>query len=463
MGRIHDVQIWVKALAASSLLVLCLVGVGINAYLSLDRSAAGLTHLSDVHIPKQRAASQLAGDIITTHLKVFRFVTWAQIGAGANALKDTSGEVLAQLSTLDGQLRSLNAQPHPSAAETEHMTRLSVKWDKYAREVRDVVAAADNDAAMASMLLGATDDEFQSIVAELQGITALVADQAKATSQDLTIGTQRNRNALALGGALGVLISVLVTLFVGRSIIAPIRAVTRAMQGVSTGHGRIDVGYRNRKDEIGQMVEAIAVFQQTMEQKNNLLAHRQDELRGQNLRFDAALNHMSQGLAMFDGEQRLVVCNKLYAELYGLTPEQVAPGTDIRKLLEYRHAKGVFGDIDFETLVSDWLAEFRKAASRIQELADGRVISIVRRPMPDGGTVTTHHDITEQRRSEAKIAHMALHDALTDLPNRVLLNERLEQALAGPGAARSWPCICSISITSRPSTTRSAIPPATSC
>jgi diguanylate cyclase (GGDEF)-like protein len=49
--------------------------------------------------------------------------------------------------------------------------------------------------------------------------------------------------------------------------------------------------------------------------------------------------------------------------------------------------------------------------------------------MANGGTVTTHHDITEQRRSEAKIAHMAVHDTLTGLPNRVLLNERLEQAL----------------------------------
>ena len=84
--------------------------------------------------------------------------------------------------------------------------------------------------------------------------------------------------------------------------------------------------------------------------------------------------------------------------------------------------------------------------------------------MADGGIVTTHQDITEQRRSEAKIAHMALHDTLTGLPNRVLLNERLEQALTrvkrgemrGRPPARSRPL-------QDTSTTRSAIPPATSC
>jgi diguanylate cyclase (GGDEF)-like protein len=427
---IDNVPISAKAFAASAVLLLCLIGLGTNAYLSLDRSATGLAHLSNVHLPKQRTASELTGDIVTTHLKIFRFVTWAQIGVGANTLEATSGKVLAELDMLGNRLQRLGAQPHLSPPEIERVTMLSAKWAKYAREMRDVMAAAANDAPMASMLLGATDDEFQSIAAELQGIAALVANQTRTTNQDLTTRAQWNRDFLALGGALGVLISALVTLFVGRSIVAPIRSITLAMQGVSSGHGRIAVGYRNRKDEIGQMVEAIAVFQQTMERQNKLLADRQDELRAQNLRFDAALNHMSQGLAMFDAEHRLVVCNTLYAQLYGLTPEQVRPGTTIRQLLEYRHAKGVFGNVDFETFVRDWLAEFSEASSRIQELADGRVISIVRRPMPDGGLVSTTQDITERRRSEAKIAHMARHDALTDLPNRVLLKERLELAVA---------------------------------
>ena len=137
--------------------------------------------------------------------------------------------------------------------------------------------------------------------------------------------------------------------------------------------------------------------------KQEALLLQKSELERQNLRLDAALENTSQGLCMFDAEQRLVICNKLYAELYGLTPEQVRPGTTIRQLLEYRHEKGVFGKVDFETFIGDWLAEFSKASSRIQELADGRVLSIVRRPMPGGGLVSTTADITEREKLKAKL------------------------------------------------------------
>jgi diguanylate cyclase (GGDEF)-like protein len=70
------------------------------------------------------------------------------------------------------------------------------------------------------------------------------------------------------------------------------------------------------------------------------------------------------------------------------------------------------------------------ASSRIDEFADGRLICVTRQPMAGGGWVATHVDVTEQRRSEVKITHMAQHDALTDLPNRLLLKERLENDTA---------------------------------
>jgi diguanylate cyclase (GGDEF)-like protein len=177
----------------------------------------------------------------------------------------------------------------------------------------------------------------------------------------------------------------------------------------------------------------LAALDEALQQLNHnqrVLETQKRELEVQNLRFDTALDNMVQGLAMFDAEHRLILCNRRYAEVYGLPSDQVRPGTTIRQLLEYRHALGVFGTVDFENFVGDWLREFSSASERIQEFSDGRVLSIVRRPMPNGGLVSTTEDITEQRRSEDKIAHMALHDALTGLANRSLLNERLEHALA---------------------------------
>jgi diguanylate cyclase (GGDEF)-like protein/PAS domain S-box-containing protein len=165
--------------------------------------------------------------------------------------------------------------------------------------------------------------------------------------------------------------------------------------------------------------------------QNELLTEREQELNVRNEQLDAALNNMLQGLAMYDSQYRLVMCNRRYAEMYGLSPEQVKPGTPLREIMEHRIARGEFSGKSADELVEERMKRVagQTTAQYVNELGDGRHISVSTRPMPDGGTVTTHHDITEQHRSEARIAHMALHDALTGLPNRVLLNERLEDAL----------------------------------
>jgi diguanylate cyclase (GGDEF)-like protein len=169
--------------------------------------------------------------------------------------------------------------------------------------------------------------------------------------------------------------------------------------------------------------------------ENHMRRQREDELRTQNLRFDMALDNMGEGLCMFDAERRLVVCNDRYAKMYRLPPELLKAGTPHHEIIKHRVVHGI---LKGET--SDGAAEQRISAlralpgdatsSRIDELADGRLICVTRQPTAGGGWVATHLDVTEQRRSEAKITYMAQHDALTDLPNRVLLRERLEHALA---------------------------------
>jgi diguanylate cyclase (GGDEF)-like protein len=149
-------------------------------------------------------------------------------------------------------------------------------------------------------------------------------------------------------------------------------------------------------------------------------------------RLDTAMNNMVQGLIMFDAAERVVVCNDLYIEMYGLSREIVKPGCSFLEVLQCRVAAGSFLHHDPEAYRAEVLAQLAlgKVANRIFETADGREVLMTNSPMTTGGWVATHKDITEQRKAEAKIEYMAHHDALTDLPNRLQLHEQLRQMLS---------------------------------
>ena len=194
----------------------------------------------------------------------------------------------------------------------------------------------------------------------------------------------------------------------------------------------VERGLRRHNEILQQRDKELEAQNAQLAQQHVLLKQHEEQLQAQNLQLDAALNNMVQGLAMFDPQHRLVLANARYAEMYGLTPEEVTPGTTLRQILEYRIAKGYLAGRSADDLLKSMLSRTpgEEPGQYTNLLHDGRSVTVSVQPMADGGTVTTHQDITEQRRSEAKIAHMALHDALTGLPNRVLLNERLEYALA---------------------------------
>lgn len=155
------------------------------------------------------------------------------------------------------------------------------------------------------------------------------------------------------------------------------------------------------------------------------------ELMEQNRRFNAALGNMSQGLCMFDEDERLVVCNDRYIAMYGLPKELATPGTPFRKIVDARIEHGVFVGEDPDSYREERLKAVRdmKPTTKVLEMSDGRSIAVMHQPMPHGGWVATHEDITQLRKIEARMSHMELHDALTDLPNRALLRARIEQLL----------------------------------
>jgi diguanylate cyclase (GGDEF)-like protein len=161
------------------------------------------------------------------------------------------------------------------------------------------------------------------------------------------------------------------------------------------------------------------------------LAENSEVLEHTNALLDSALHHMSQGLAMFDRNEVLMLCNERYLELYGLSPDIVKPGCTLRTILEHRTATNTFS-----AEIDQYIETLQRQTARgeinytVTHLGDGRSIAVYNRAAADGGWVATHEDVTERMRAAARVAHMARHDALTDLANRVLFRERMEDALA---------------------------------
>jgi diguanylate cyclase (GGDEF)-like protein len=138
-----------------------------------------------------------------------------------------------------------------------------------------------------------------------------------------------------------------------------------------------------------------------------------------------------QGLCMFDGGRRLVVCNARYAQMYDIPAALTAVGTPLKAILDNRFARNGGESPYPEEYARDIarLIDDNRIATHVIERKDGRVFIVRHQPMPGGGWIATHEDVTEQRRIEARVAHLASHDTLTDLPNRLHLRERLSQEL----------------------------------
>jgi diguanylate cyclase (GGDEF)-like protein len=172
----------------------------------------------------------------------------------------------------------------------------------------------------------------------------------------------------------------------------------------------------------------------------------QDALRERNLLLDATLENMAHGLCAYDRELCLIVANRRYLEMYGLGPDDARPGTTLLDLMQSSIDRGIHvPGLTAEQMFVDYKRRLIENKDPVlhRELADGRIIAVRHQPVANGGWVGTYEDITERCRVEAHIAQLARHDALTELPNRLMFREKMDEALARVGAKKeSLAVIC---------------------
>ena len=246
------------------------------------------------------------------------------------------------------------------------------------------------------------------------------------------IGEESSRSlltTLCVVAGLTLFLVAIVLLFLSNRITRPLVRITQTVSEVARGNWHVNVPDVSREDEVGDIARAVVVLEHSLAErdqlrddvfrKNAILTQREVQLEEQNERFDAALNNMSQGLCMFGASGRLKVFNAQFLGIYGIAPETLGAGPT------HAEVKAMAGLVD-------QFGQGRGVQGRVTTatLADGRCVEITVQPMADGGWVETHEDVTTSVIAQARITHLATHDALTGLPNRALLAERLAAAFS---------------------------------
>jgi diguanylate cyclase (GGDEF)-like protein len=194
-------------------------------------------------------------------------------------------------------------------------------------------------------------------------------------------------------------------------VIRPLAALAGQIDGSGT---KSDVAtYEDRLDEIGSFARALGKFK---------LLHDH---------FDAALANMSQGLCMYDKNQRLVIFNERYLETYAIPTGKLKQGMTMLEVLHVNVQHNSIDDDVTESYFADRVlqAGSRKPTKTTYRLGNKRTIVVAHQPTDDGGWVETHSDITDLQRIQEQIEFQAQHDSLTKLANRLQLRERLDHFL----------------------------------
>lgn len=274
------------------------------------------------------------------------------------------------------------------------------------------------------------------IICAFKPLEALLDAQERLRNVGEETSAQTFERLIVLGFTACFIIFI-VALFVSRRMSQPLQRIADALSDVAGGNFDMRVEGTRRMDEVGEIARAVKVLQASarerdslrlsIQRKNKELRKQEQALVQQNTLFDAALNNMSHGLCMFDTQKRLIVSNQRFDDIFGWEQGVAKIGMTWDEMVEFMPLAQEFRDDPGENSVAqqDWPSSVR--CTFTLTLQSEQVILMTLEPQIGGGWVAIFEDITDRQRISDHLSYLATHDALTKLPNRLLMNERLQE------------------------------------
>ena len=208
-----------------------------------------------------------------------------------------------------------------------------------------------------------------------------------------------------------VLVGLGLTILVLRSITTPLRKLVGAMTAITEGNLNVPIPEQSH-DEIGAMARTLGLFRDSLLERNRLEAEREKadaERRKAQARLVEAIEVITEGFALYDANDRLVICNSRYREMYAGVPIVIQPGVAYRDVIAAAAESGVISEA--RGRIDDWLENrmaihLHPGEPYEHQRTDGQWLKISERKTDDGGIVGVFTDITDLKTREAQLGEL---------------------------------------------------------
>jgi len=281
----------------------------------------------------------------------------------------------------------------------------------WALALKAAEAYSSDDSATGNALMVQAQARVLDVNNEIEEIVNRVEQQALSRRDASMRNARRAVDAAIIGGVLALAIAVSVTALIVRSINAPLRRLERSMDAIT--RGQLDVAVpRAGRDEIGGMTRALAMLRDSLVEGHRLEKERQRaeaEARRAQAQLMEAIEAISEGFALYDADDRLVVCNSRFKEMYAGTGLPIQPGIKYETILHKTAEQGIVPVTPDKG--NAWLAErldrHRNPRGAFeQQRSQGMWLKISERRTADGGIVGVFTDITELKDRELQLGEL---------------------------------------------------------